>query len=101
MTGQDGSFEEVFGFRAPTPAEAQGAADDLSFKMCNDGRATGTVAFFGVPALKDVAVEYMAVMAQQFADKEGIDRDLAWEITQAGFVGALEIMAATRLRVDE
>ncbi len=101
MAGQDGSFEEVFGFRPPTPEEAQGAADDLSFKMSTDGSATGTLAFFGVVPLREVSGEYMTVMAQQFANEEGIDRGLAFEIIQAGFIGALELMAAVRLRVDE
>ncbi len=45
-------FEEVFGFREPTRAEVEGAADDMSFKFQNDGDPVGTAAFFSAEGSK-------------------------------------------------
>lgn len=100
-TSDGPEFEQVFGFRAPTPAEAEGAADDLKFKFANDGLPTGAMAFFKSDDLKRVSMEYIEILGTNFADQYGISDEDAVRMVYGGFLGALELMASVRLRVDE
>lgn len=100
MSNNEIGFEEMFGFRAPTEDESAGAADDLSFKINNDGLPLGTQAFFSAPGLKDISMEYVQSMAEKFAVESGISRNAALTIVYAGFIGATELVATIKLKVE-
>ncbi len=102
MNSSDGpSFEEIFRFRAPTEEEVELAADDMLFKWSNAGAPVGTQAFFSAPGLQEVCLDFIAQMGASYAKEQGISDEDAGMIVYAGFIGALELVAAIRLRVED
>ena len=91
-------FEEVFGFPPPTDDEVKAASGDLAFKFRNNGDPVGTMALFTVKGLETVSMQLIGEFAADYAAEQGIDPRIASDMVYAGFIGAIELIAAIRLR---
>ncbi len=95
----DIDFESVFGFKTPTQEEAEAAADAAQLRVTNNGDATGMMAFFSVPCIRENSLAFIDGTAQEMSDGE-IDVQKARMLVLGGFVAAIEYMAAIRLARD-
>jgi hypothetical protein len=99
--GASPSFEQIFGFREPTPQEADEAAEAMEVKFNTRGKPVGSPAFFSVPSVHEEAETYMVSMAEIYAETHGITQEAAYEMVFCGYIGCLEYLANLRLRVEE
>ncbi len=95
------TFEEVFRFRTPTPEEVNNAAEDLMLKMRNDGLPVGTQAFFSSDDVLEVSMQFISQTGDSHAEEYNLNEEDARMIVYAEFIGALELMAAIRLRIED